>query len=89
MLIKQVKKNKNLLNLILKKTYIDKFNIHEWNYYKIYDHRTNNACEYIEIDNLKKGNIIYKKKRGWRSFESISIPYYKVYDEEIKKINVK
>ena len=39
---------------------------------------------YIEIDNLKKGNIISKKKRGWRSFESISS---KVYDEEIKNIN--
>lgn len=78
---------------ILKKTYINKFNIHNWNYYKIYDHRTNNACEsfhhvlkskfnkkptfwkllavlkkdenllYIEVDNLKKGNIIAKKKR--------------------------
>ena len=42
---------------------------------------------YIEIDNLKKGNIFSKKKRGMRSFESISSPYYKVYDEEIKKIN--
>ena len=42
---------------------------------------------YIEIDNLKKGNIISKKKRGWRSFESISSQYYKVYDEEIKNIN--
>ena len=28
-----------------KKTYIEKYNIKEWNYYKVYDHRTNNACE--------------------------------------------
>ena len=42
---------------------------------------------YIEIDNLKKGNIFSKKKIIWRSFERISSPYYKVYDEEIKKIN--
>ena len=38
------------------------------------------------LDNLKKGNIISKKKRGWRSFESISSPYYKVYDEKSKKL---
>ena len=42
---------------------------------------------YIEIDNSKKGNIFSKKKIIWRSFERISSPYYKVYDEEIKKIN--
>ena len=28
-----------------KKNYIEKYNIKEWNYYKVYDHRTNNACE--------------------------------------------
>ena len=28
-----------------KKNYIEKYNIKEWNYYKYYDHRTNNACE--------------------------------------------
>ena len=42
---------------------------------------------YIENGNLKKGNLFSKKKRSWRAFESISSPYYKVYDEEIKKIN--
>ena len=42
---------------------------------------------YIENGNLKKGNSFSKKKRSWRAFESISSPYYKVYDEEIKKIN--
>ena len=42
---------------------------------------------YIEII-IKKGNIFSKKKRGMLSFESISSPYYKVYDfEGIKKIN--
>ena len=25
--------------------YLDKYNIKDWKYYKIYDHRTNNACE--------------------------------------------
>ena len=28
-----------------KKQYIDKYNIKDWNYFKIYEHRTNNACE--------------------------------------------
>ena len=27
------------------KQYLDKYNVKDWNYYKIYDHRTNNACE--------------------------------------------
>ena len=101
---------------IFPKTYIDKFNIHKWNY-KIYEHNTNNAWEsyhhvlnskfnkklsfwkllavlineenllYIEIDNWKKGNIISKKKRWIRTFETITSPYYKKYEEEIQKIN--
>ena len=38
--------------------------------------------------NNNKNNIFSKKKRGMLSFESISSPYYKVYDfEGIKKIN--
>ena len=48
--------------------------------------RNNENLLYIEII-IKKGNIFSKKKRGMLSFESISSPYYKVYDEEIKKIN--
>ena len=49
--------------------------------------RNNENLLYIEII-IKKGNIFSKKKRGMLSFESISSPYYKVYDfEGIKKIN--
>ena len=33
------------INSYFKKTYIDKFNIHDWIYYKIYAHPTNNACK--------------------------------------------
>ena len=47
-------KEKELVNSYFKKTYIDKFNIHDWNYYKIYDHRTNNACKsYHHVLNSK------------------------------------
>ena len=38
-------KEKELVNSYFKKTYIDKFNIHDWIYYKIYAHPTNNACK--------------------------------------------
>ena len=38
-------KEPKFVDLYFKKTYIDKFNVHEWNYYKIYDHLTNNTCE--------------------------------------------
>ena len=37
-----------------KTTYIEKYNIKYWNYFKIFDHRTNNACEsYNHILNSK------------------------------------
>ena len=49
--------------------------------------RKDESLLYIEIDSLKKGNIFPKKKRVWRSFERISTPYYKFYDEENKKNN--
>ena len=38
-------KEKEFVQSYFKKTYIEKFNIHDWNYYKIYVHRTNNSCE--------------------------------------------
>ena len=33
------------VNIYFKKTYMAKFNVKEWNYYKTYDHKTNNSCE--------------------------------------------
>jgi len=37
----------HFVKVYFKKTYIDKFNINDWNHYKCFDHRTNNSCEFI------------------------------------------
>lgn len=37
--------DRKFVNKYFKKTYLDKFNIKDWNYYKCYDHKTNNSCE--------------------------------------------
>ena len=106
------------VNIYFKKTYIDKFNIKDWNYYKTYDHKTNNSCESfhhvlngkfnnkptiwkfisvikteennleLEIENIKNGEILLKrKKRGIKSFKLTMMKYYDAIDEKIKKIN--
>ena len=38
-------KDEKFVKEYFKKQYLDKYNVKDWNYYKIYDHRTNNACE--------------------------------------------
>ena len=44
-------------------TYLKKYNIKDWNYFKIFDHRTNNACEsYHHILNSK----FNKKPTIWK-----------------------
>ena len=103
------------VKIYFKKNYIDKFNYNDWNYYKCYDHRTNNSCESynhvlnskfsskptfwkfisilkqeeynlnIELENIKNGNIKYKK-RGVKSFESVCKKYYDDYDLKISNI---
>ena len=56
-------KENNFVTNYFKKTYIDKFSINEWNYFKIYDHRTNNVCEsYNHILNSK----FNKKPSIWK-----------------------
>ena len=86
------KEDIQFVKIYLKKNYIDKFNYNDWNYYKCFDHRTNNSCESynhvlnskfskkptfwklisvlkqeeynlnIELENLKNGNIKFKKR---------------------------
>ena len=47
-------KDDKFVNEYFKKTYLEKYNIKDWNYFKIFDHRTNNACEsYHHILNSK------------------------------------
>ena len=38
-------KDEKFVKDYFQKQYLDKYNVKDWNYYKIYDHRTNNACE--------------------------------------------
>ena len=38
-------KDEKFVKEYFKKQYLGKYNVKDWNYYKIYDHRTNNACE--------------------------------------------
>ena len=38
-------KDEKFVKEYFQKQYLDKYNVKDWNYYKIYDHRTNNACE--------------------------------------------
>ena len=37
-------KNKKCVNYFIT-TYIEKYNVNYWNYFKIFEHRTNKACE--------------------------------------------
>ena len=47
-------KDDKFVNDYFKKTYLEKYNIKDWNYFKIFDHRTNNAYEsYHHILNAK------------------------------------
>ena len=47
-------KDDKFVNEYFKKTYLEKYNIKDWNYFKIFDHPTNNACEsYHHILNAK------------------------------------
>lgn len=46
-----------------KKTYIEKYGISQWNYYKIMDHKTNNACE--SYHNVLNGKFS-KKPSFWK-----------------------
>ena len=56
-------KDNKFVNEYFKNTYIDKYNLKDWNYFKIYDHRTNNACEsYHHILNSK----FNKKPTIWK-----------------------
>ena len=51
------------VNSYFKKTYIDKINIHDWNYYKIYDAHNNNEGEsYYHVLNSK----LNKKPTFWK-----------------------
>ena len=107
--------NIQFVKIYFKKNYIDKFNYKDWNYYKCYDHRTNNSCESynhvlnskfpskqtfwkfisilkqeeynlnIELENIKNGNIKYKK-RGVKSLKSVCKKYYDDYDLKISNI---
>ena len=77
-------KENNFVNNYFKKTYIEKFNIIEWNYYKVFDHRTNNACEsYNHILNSK----FNKKPSIWKLFAELindeNLLYIKI--DNIKK----
>ena len=38
-------KDEKFVKDYFQKQYLDKYNVKDWNYYKIYDHRNNNACE--------------------------------------------
>ena len=38
-------KDEKFVKDYFQKQYLEKYNVKDWNYYKIYDHRTNNACE--------------------------------------------
>ena len=38
-------KDEKFVKDYFQKQYLDKYNVKDWNYYKIYDHTTNNACE--------------------------------------------
>ena len=38
-------KDEKFVKDYFQKQYLDKYNVKDWNYYKIYDHMTNNACE--------------------------------------------
>lgn len=91
----QGKKNIFVTNYF-KKIYIDKFNIKEWNYFKIYGHRTNNECE---SDNHILNSKFNKKATIWKHFAELinvehflyikidTTPHYTKYDEEIKRIS--
>ena len=47
-------KDDKFVNEYFKKTYLEKYNIIDWNYFKIFDHRTNNVYEsYHHILNSK------------------------------------
>ena len=47
---------------------LEKYNIKDWNYYKIFDHRTNNACEsYHHVLNSK----FSKKTTFWKFLNEI------------------
>ena len=77
-------KEDNFANNYFKKTYIEKFNLNEWNYYKIFDHRTNNACEsYNHVLNSK----FNKKPSIWKLFAGLindeNLLYIKI--DNIKK----
>ena len=43
-----------LVKIYFKINYINRFNCNDWNYYKCYDHLTNNSCEsYNHVLNSK------------------------------------
>ena len=61
-------KDNKFVNEYFKKTYLEKYNIKDWNYYKIFDHRTNNACEsYHHVLNSK----FSKKPTFWKFLNEI------------------
>lgn len=50
-------KDKEFANSYLKKTYMEKYSITDWNYFKKFDHRTNNAYESYHYVLNSKFNI--------------------------------
>ena len=74
-------KEKEFVNIYFKKTYINKFNIHDWNYYKIYDHHTNNAGDSFHHVLNSKFN---KKPTFWKQLTVLkneeNLLYIEIYN---------
>ena len=61
-------KDDKFVNDYFRNTYLNKYNIKDWNYFKIFDHRTNNACEsYHHVLNSK----FNKKPTIWKFMNEI------------------
>ena len=77
-----------LVKIYFKINYIDKFNSNDWNYYKCYEHLTNNSCEsYNHFLNSK----FSKKPTFWKFISELNQEKYNlnIELENIKNRDIK